>query len=102
MATFKALEHLPKTVLKDAKDAGFSDRQIARVYGVNELVARNYRKSFNIVPYVKKIDTLAGEFPCNTNNLYITYNAQFDEVEFPRDNSDLTKMIHKTTSNPVE
>lgn len=43
---------------------------------------RAHRKGLGIIPYVKKIDTLAGEFPCNTNNLYMTYNGQFDEIDY--------------------
>lgn len=72
---FGSLEALPKNVLKDAKDAGFSDLQIAKILNIDELTVRDHRKGLHIVPYVKRIDTLAGEFPCDTNNLYLTYNA---------------------------
>jgi len=83
ISSFSELKTVPEAVIKDAKDAGFSDRQIAKCFkGVNELQVREYRKSKGIIPYVKKIDTLAGEFPCDTNNLYLTYNAHFDEVNF--------------------
>jgi carbamoyl-phosphate synthase large subunit len=46
------------------------------------MTVRAFRKKLRIIPYVKKIDTLAGEFPCNTNNLYLTYNGFFDEIDF--------------------
>jgi len=85
IASFPSIKDVPRAVIKDAKDAGFSDRQIAKVFkGTTEVEIRNYRKSLGIIPYVKKIDTLAGEFPCETNNLYLTYNAHFDEVDFEK------------------
>lgn len=81
---FGSLEKVPKAVLKDAKHAGFSDRQIAKLLKIHEIEVRKHRKNLGIIPYVKKIDTLAGEFPCETNNLYITYNAHSDEIDFSK------------------
>lgn len=65
-----------------AKKLGFSDKQIAQHVALNELAVRLRRKSHGITPFVKKIDTLAAEFPANTNYLYTTYNALEHDVTF--------------------
>lgn len=65
-----------------AKKLGFSDKQIAMCTGLTELDVRAVRKSYGITPFVKKIDTLAAEFPANTNYLYTTYNATSSDVDF--------------------
>ncbi|CAR29836.1 ZYRO0G18128p [Zygosaccharomyces rouxii] len=81
-------ESLTKDLLQKAKKLGFSDKQIAISVSkalstkVTELEIRSLRKSYGIVPFVKKIDTLAAEFPANTNYLYTTYNATKNDVEF--------------------
>ncbi|CEP63861.1 carbamoyl-phosphate synthase (glutamine-hydrolyzing) CPA2 LALA0_S09e04148g [Lachancea lanzarotensis] len=83
-----SLEALDKELLTRAKKMGFSDKQIALSINknnenkVHELDVRKYRKSFGITPFVKKIDTLAAEFPANTNYLYTTYNATKSDVDF--------------------
>lgn len=69
-------------IMTKAKKHGFSDQQIALAVGSDELAVRSRRKSFGIKPWVKKIDTLAAEFPANTNYLYTTYNASTHDVEF--------------------
>ncbi|KAL9037528.1 MAG: hypothetical protein Q9214_005664 [Letrouitia sp. 1 TL-2023] len=61
---------------------GFSDRQIAQCVGSTEDEVRARRKGFGIRPFVKKIDTLAAEFPADTNYLYTTYNATSHDVSF--------------------
>jgi carbamoyl-phosphate synthase large subunit len=77
-----------KWLLVHAKKQGFSDFQIARaVYknNVNDLHTqqiRSYRKAHGILPVVKQIDTLAAEFPAQTNYLYLTYNGQTDDVKY--------------------
>ncbi|ODV96712.1 hypothetical protein PACTADRAFT_48532 [Pachysolen tannophilus NRRL Y-2460] len=73
---------LTQDVLTRAKKLGFSDKQIANSTGSSELEVRARRKSFGIVPFVKKIDTLAAEFPAETNYLYTTYNATENDVTF--------------------
>ncbi|KAM5477191.1 carbamoyl-phosphate synthase (glutamine-hydrolyzing) cpa2 [Microsporum audouinii] len=73
---------LQKSVLLEAKKMGFSDRQIALCVGSTEDEVRARRKSFGIHPWVKKIDTLAAEFPADTNYLYTTYNASSHDVSF--------------------
>lgn len=89
----KSLENLDEVLLLQAKKQGFSDFQIARlamkssVKGINGdlLRVREYRKSKNIFPVVKQIDTLAGEYPAQTNYLYLTYNGNEHDVEFQHD-----------------
>lgn len=66
----------------EAKKLGFSDKQIALAVGSSEEEVRARRLSFGIRPFVKKIDTLAAEFPADTNYLYTTYNATEHDVEF--------------------
>eukprot|EP01137_Pigoraptor_chileana_P007484 Opistho-2@53146 len=73
---------VPNDLLKEAKIRGFSDRQIAKAASSNEMDVRSSRKARGIVPFVKQIDTLAGEFPARTNYLYTTYNASSHDVSF--------------------
>ncbi len=88
-----SLSELDDELLLDAKKAGFSDFQIARlvqdVYDetINGKVleVREHRKSRGITPSVKQIDTLAGEYPAQTNYLYLTYNGTEHDVEFQHD-----------------
>jgi carbamoyl-phosphate synthase large subunit len=68
-------------LLKRAKKIGFSDRSIANRIGTDETTIRSLRQQLGIRPYVKQIDTLAGEFAAETNYLYTTYHAQYDDVE---------------------
>ena len=65
-----------------AKRMGFSDDQIADLVSSNEGTVRAHRKSLSITPFVKRIDTLAAEYPAHTNYLYTTYNATEHDVEF--------------------
>ncbi len=76
------LKQLPIWLLKLAKRCGFSDKQIANFTSSSEKEVRHLRKKCNIIPYVKQIDTLAGEYPAKTNYLYLTYNADFDDIDF--------------------
>ena len=73
---------LKQELISKAKKTGFSDRQIANCVGSTEDDVRARRKSFGIRPFVKKIDTLAAEFPADTNYLYTTYNATSHDVTF--------------------
>jgi carbamoyl-phosphate synthase large subunit len=73
---------LKKELLMKAKKMGFSDVQIAKAVNATEEEVRSRRKSFGIKPFVKKIDTLAAEFPADTNYLYTTYNASSHDVTF--------------------
>ncbi|KAK5044375.1 argininosuccinate lyase [Exophiala bonariae] len=69
-------------LLTKAKKQGFSDKQIASYVGATEGEVRARRQKFGIRPWVKKIDTLAAEFPADTNYLYTTYNASSHDVTF--------------------
>ncbi|QIW96438.1 hypothetical protein AMS68_001956 [Peltaster fructicola] len=71
-----------KELMLKAKKLGFSDRQIAKAVNSTEDDVRARRKNFGIRPWVKKIDTLAAEFPADTNYLYTTYNASSHDVTF--------------------
>jgi carbamoyl-phosphate synthase large subunit len=68
--------------MKLAKCMGFSDSQIADLVSSSEDIVRASRKSFGITPFVKRIDTLAAEYPAHTNYLYTTYNASEHDVAF--------------------
>jgi carbamoylphosphate synthase large subunit len=71
---------LSKWILLEAKKMGFSDVQISRCLGLDELQVRDLRQRYLIRPVTKKIDTLAAEWPAKTNYLYLTYGGQFDDV----------------------
>ncbi|WFD32241.1 Carbamoyl-phosphate synthase [Malassezia sp. CBS 17886] len=73
---------LPRSLLRQAKQLGFSDRQIARCVASAELAVRRRRQELGISPFVKQIDTVAAEFPAQTNYLYLTYNAVESDVLF--------------------
>nr|WP_320023450.1 carbamoyl-phosphate synthase (glutamine-hydrolyzing) large subunit [uncultured Draconibacterium sp.] len=90
LKNFNELEKLPIPLLKASKQAGYSDFQIARLVlrsknvNINEdiLKVRAFRKANGIVPVVKQIDTLAGEYPAQTNYLYLTHNGTENDVEY--------------------
>ena len=67
-------------LIKEAKKAGFSDRQIGRCIELDEFKCREIRQKFGIKPVVKQIDTLSAEWPAKTNYLYITYGGQHDDI----------------------
>ncbi|KAL3454361.1 hypothetical protein BJX65DRAFT_315637 [Aspergillus insuetus] len=69
-------------LLRQAKQLGFSDRQLAKFLSSNELAVRRMRVEAGIVPIVKQIDTVAAEFPSVTNYLYLTYNGSEHDVKF--------------------
>ena len=78
VATYRRLmrEPLKPELLADAKRQGFSDAQIARFGESSEDAVRRLRMRYAIKPYVKRIDTMAGEFPAKTNYVYMTYAAR--------------------------
>ena len=85
---------LDKELLREAKVYGFTDFQIARAVGLERelgnmhkatLVVRNIRKGYGILPVVKQIDTLAAEYPAQTNYLYVTYAGIASDVSFSED-----------------
>ena len=89
----KNINVLDGELLRKAKIQGFTDFQIARAIGLeNEmdmddaiLVVRNKRKALNIIPYVKQIDTLAAEYPAQTNYLYMTYSGMAHDIRYEND-----------------
>jgi carbamoyl-phosphate synthase large subunit len=72
--------------IREAKRMGFSDGQIGRCLGLDEIKIRSLRKSFGINPVVKQIDTLAAEWPAKTNYLYLTYGGESDDLVFVEKN----------------
>lgn len=88
-----SLEALPLKLLRKAKNAGFSDFQIARAIGMEKIMdievamlkVRDRRKALGILPCVKQIDTLAGEFPAATNYLYLTYGGNHNDINYEHD-----------------
>ena len=94
LMALNSTEELGYDLLKKAKRQGFSDFQIARLV-LKELNAqdsdaslleiRKYRKSLGIVPVVKQIDTLAGEYPARINYLYLSYSGDKHDIEFAND-----------------
>lgn len=85
---------LDRTLLREAKVYGFTDFQVARAVGLERelgnmhkamLLIRRLRKGYGIVPVVKQIDTLAAEYPAQTNYLYVTYAGVASDVAFPSD-----------------
>ena len=76
------LSSLTKSNFELAKKSGFSDLQIANLSKSTEMEVRHARKNLGVIPFVKKIDTLAAEFPAETNYLYTTYNGSTHDVKF--------------------
>ena len=85
---------LDKELLRTAKIYGFTDFQIARAIGLEgeignmhkaAMVLRSLRKNYGIVPVVKQIDTLAAEYPAQTNYLYVTYAGVGSDITFSND-----------------
>lgn len=72
-------------LIRNAKRIGFSDRQIGRCLGTDEMQVRAMREKLGIKPVVKQIDTLAAEWPAKTNYLYLTYGGNEDDVIIKRD-----------------
>lgn len=90
----KSVNVLDKELLRTAKVYGFTDFQIARAVGLERelgnmakagLVIRQLRKSYGILPVVKQIDTLAAEYPAQTNYLYVTYSGVKSDIAFEND-----------------
>ena len=85
---------LDQNLLRTAKVYGFTDFQVARAVGLEQelgnmhkaaLLVRNKRKSYGILPVVKQIDTLAAEYPAQTNYLYVTYAGVKSDITFEND-----------------
>lgn len=74
-------KQIEESSLKKAKQIGFSDKAIATIKNLNESDVRAKRKAWGIVPAIKLIDTLAGEFSAETNYLYLTYSGQYNDIK---------------------
>ncbi len=94
LQTFNSLDEIPVELLQLAKQQGFSDFQIARSVNPDvsgnaaqlaQLAVRNRRKNLGILPVVKQIDTLAAEYPAQTNYLYLTYNGSVNDIRHEND-----------------
>ncbi len=89
----KSINVVDNGLMRRAKVQGFTDFQIARAVGMEEemdieeasLIVRARRKAAGIVPVVKQIDTLAAEYPAQTNYLYMTYSGVADDIQYERD-----------------
>lgn len=81
------IKGISRQLLKQAKEYGFSDTQVAFALGVSRHEARELRKKHGLVPFVKQIDTLGAEYPAKTNYLYLTYSGSEDDVDFSERNS---------------
>ena len=85
---YKDIVDFPVELLRKAKIQGFSDFQIARAIGYEGdmeegiLYIRNYRKKMGVLPVVKQIDTLAAEYPAQTNYLYLTYSGIAKDIHY--------------------
>ncbi|MCH5312110.1 MAG: carbamoyl-phosphate synthase (glutamine-hydrolyzing) large subunit [Prevotella sp.] len=91
LKSLRSVNNLDKETLRNAKIYGFTDFQIARAVGLEAelnsmakagLAVRSLRKSYGILPVVKQIDTLAAEYPAQTNYLYITYSGTAHDIKF--------------------
>lgn len=93
LESYQSIEQVPDELLTEAKQAGFSDFQIARLILKRDnhemeqasLEVREYRKKRGILPVVKQIDTLGAEYPAQTNYLYLTYHGKEHDVSFQHD-----------------
>lgn len=81
MSTYTAI-NVPHGLVRQAKQLGYSDRQLAKFWSSNELAVRRLRVDAHITPVVKQIDTVAAEFPAFTNYLYLTYNGSEHDITF--------------------
>ena len=82
----KPLGKIDKELMTEAKQNGFSDKQIGILTNTDHIVVRNYRKELGVVPVVKQIDTLAAEYPAQTNYLYLTYHGIENDIELAQKN----------------
>ena len=93
LAAVNSLENIGHDLLRQAKQQGFSDFQVARGVLKERMTdaesavtaVRTLRKSLGIVPAVKQIDTLAAEYPAKTNYLYLTYNGTENDIDYEND-----------------
>jgi carbamoyl-phosphate synthase large subunit len=80
-------------VMLEAKKLGFSDKQIGIMAGAEEDEIRKIRKSLGVLPVFKQIDTLAAEYPAETNYLYSTYHGEVNDIEETKERDEKKIMI---------
>ena len=91
---YSTVQEITDDFMRELKRAGFSDFQIAKIVYKHTAVditadmmkVREHRKALGITPFVKQIDTLAAEYPAQTNYLYITYHGSEHDIDFYDDN----------------
>lgn len=89
LKTYNKIEDCPNELIIQSKKKGFSDFQLARLINKSTtenmheqmLKIRTYRKSLNIIPFIKQIDTLSAEYPAKTNYLYVTYHGSENDIQ---------------------
>ncbi len=79
--------------LTRAKRYGFSDGQIAKIIGLDTPTIRRLRKRYNVVPYVKQIDTLAGQCPPTRQYLYLTYWGNKHDIDYDKEEKENLKKV---------
>ncbi|MCK9304378.1 MAG: carbamoyl-phosphate synthase (glutamine-hydrolyzing) large subunit [Bacteroidales bacterium] len=96
LSALNSIDDLDYELLRYAKRQGFSDFQVGRliykdIIDVDDsaMIVRSYRKQMNILPVVKQIDTLAAEYPAQTNYLYLTYNGTSNDVNYSGDHKSI-------------
>jgi carbamoyl-phosphate synthase large subunit len=80
----KKSKKISADLMLEAKQKGFSDKQIGYMKGSDELEIRKNRKRMGVLPIIKQIDTMAGEYPAPTNYLYVTYHGTHNDVASSR------------------
>ena len=80
----KSSNSFQKNIIREAKKLGFSDKQLANYLNLDEDQMRHLRKTFGVQPVIKQIDTLAAEWPAQTNYLYLTYGGDYDDVKIKK------------------
>ncbi len=83
LAAGGGLHELDAAALRGAKAAGFSDAALGRLLGTDEAAVRRRRRELDLWPQLRQIDTLAGEYPTQTNYLYLAYPASADSTDLP-------------------
>jgi carbamoyl-phosphate synthase large subunit len=92
LISFGNWSKIPYKSLKESKKQGFSDEQIASFFVKDEEIQRvskyirKNRKSLSIIPFVRRVDTLAAEYPANTNYLYLSYHAYEHDGDYHSNN----------------
>ena len=75
-------EDMDESLMRSAKRYGFSDKQIALATNSEEMKVREQRKKMGVLPVVKQVDTLAAEYPAQTNYLYLTYHGSSHDLDY--------------------